>query len=86
VRKTKKESGWCNVVPDSFSDDGLIIAAEADYRLKRQEIARLREALMRTDALLSLLRHRGGTVADLRDVNDVDQVIGRNRKLLGLPG
>lgn len=66
--------------------DGLMIAAEADYHRKRQEIARLREALMRTDALLSLLRHRGGTVADLRDVNDVDQVIGRNRKLLGLPG
>ncbi|MCA1668905.1 MAG: hypothetical protein LC793_16220 [Thermomicrobia bacterium] len=59
--------------------DGLMIAAEADYRMKRQEIARLREALLH-------LRHPFGTMAGFDDVNDADRAIERNRKLLGLLG
>lgn len=32
--------------------DGLMIAAEADYRMKRQEIARLRAQILRAEHIL----------------------------------
>lgn len=65
------------------SDKGVIAALQ----IERDQ---LREALLHTDALLSLLRHRcAGSIPwgsiGIPAERELDVAIGRNRRLLGLP-